>query len=119
MRLTQVGQDFGNDALLRGGQRKRKFCDESIHRLVTVSQCIGTFGLCQGTQAAQAEVMSQQLFESETLLARMGACNELLDIRIRRWPMQVANGVGEGRQCQFVAKILRQQFIGRRARHSA
>jgi len=52
--------------------------------------------------------MGKQLFERESLLARVLALEHAVDIGVCRWPVQVENRLCKFREVEFVAHILRQ-----------
>ena len=87
MRLRQIAENLIDHASLRPGQRKGQVRDKATDLFTTVFKRYGIVCLCQRAEVAQAQVMGEQLFESEALLARVFAGLHLFHVRIRRRSM--------------------------------
>ena len=73
MRFGQVRQDVVDNPVLRAGQLKRQFFDKAADIFIALRQSDGVFRRGKYAQISQAQVVRQQLFKGEPLLAGMRA----------------------------------------------
>ena len=117
MRLREIGQDVFDDPGLRSRQRKRQGVNERRDPLPAARQCRRGLGLGKRAQAAQAQVVCQQFFEREALLARVAPLQQLFEIGIGWWAVQVADRVRQRRHAELLRDRWGQQLFGRRLAH--
>ncbi len=108
MRLFEVIEYLADDTFLCARQLERQVANEMADGLLAACQRERVVGFGERAQVPETEVMRELLLESKSLLAGMTTLEQLLDVRVGRWPMQVMNRIGQRRHAEFRRYIVRQ-----------
>jgi hypothetical protein len=103
-----VAEDLFRDALLCARQPERQLVDECVDLCLSAADRRRGFRVRECPQVLEAEVVGEQLFEGQALLARVAARHHEHDVSVRRWPVQVENRLGQGGHRQFPAYCIGQ-----------
>ncbi|MCY1423140.1 hypothetical protein D9M71_388470 [compost metagenome] len=109
--LCQVIGDFRTDPLLGAGGLEAKVGQILLRQLARGRQLRRVLGPETFSQALQGQLVGQQFFEGQALLGPVPAFGELLQISIRRWPVQVTDRFVQRAQV-VVARQLPGQPVG-------
>ena len=102
VRPREIVEYLADDACLCARQGERQVVNKRVDLRLALRQRRRVFRRGQRAQVAEAQVVREQLLESETLLAGMPALLEPRDVGIGRRPVQIVYGIGERGHAQLL-----------------
>ena len=117
--LAEVVGDLGADPLLGAGGGEAEVGQILRRQPLGLGQCRGVLVAQAVAQALHRQLMGQQFLEGQAVLRPMPAFGQLVEVGIRRRPVQVAQGLVERRQLMLAGQFGRQpigQAVGAEAR---
>ena len=101
VRFAEIAKDLVDNALLRACQSERQACDKVRHLGVATAHGRCRFTGRKSAQVLEAQVVREQFFKGQALLAGVLTGQQQVNVGIRRWPVQVGDGIGERGEIQL------------------